>query len=141
MKLILTLLALFIGQFSIAQNDTIEHYKLPELGDLNFPHGNFELQEAHKSDLQIIARHMLKHKELGILIIGQTDDTGPNRDNTIIGMLRANAIKDYLVGVGVEEFRISAASQGEDNRLFNDTTDFARAENRRVAMRFYYLIQ
>ncbi|MGB0431646.1 MAG: OmpA family protein [Bacteroidia bacterium] len=139
MRTFTILLFVMMTPFLWAQNDSIKRYRLPELSHLNFAHNAYELQASHKSELEIIARHMQQHPELGLLIIGHTDDTGSNTVNTTFGSLRAQSIVNYLCSIGIEKSRISFGSQGEENPLFNDTTNFARSQNRRVELKFYFL--
>jgi OmpA-OmpF porin, OOP family len=48
-----------------------------------------------------------------ILVIGHTDRIGSVEYNQKLSLRRANAVKDYLVGHGIEQSRISAEGRGK----------------------------
>ncbi|MGB0431647.1 MAG: OmpA family protein [Bacteroidia bacterium] len=138
MKQLLILIGIFFTVGAMAQSDTINHRPLPALGSLHFAENIMDIQEEHRTDLKVIAQHLKKHPELGILIIGHTDDVGERDDNNIVALKRAKKVQDYLLYKGVNKKQISYGGRGEDNPLLRDTTDYARHINRRVELRYFY---
>ncbi len=53
-----------------------------------------------------------------------------------VSEFRANIIKSYLVGKGVEPSRISAAGMGPQNPIASNETAEGRSFNRRVEIEF-----
>jgi OmpA-OmpF porin, OOP family len=65
-------------------------------------------------------------------IEGHTDDTGPRDQNMKLSKARADSVKRYLVGRGVNPKRLEAEGYGPDKPLVDEKTPAARAKNRRV---------
>jgi outer membrane protein OmpA-like peptidoglycan-associated protein len=141
MRVLLVTLVCFISFSALGQNDStvLSTRPLPSLGNLYFPENISEIQEAHRTELQVIAEHLKTHPNVGLIIIGHTDDIGDRKDNAVVSIIRAKNVYDYLVYKGVDKKQLSYGGQGEDYPIFRDTTDFARQKNRRVALRYFYL--
>lgn len=73
-------------------------------------------------------------KVLSIVIEGYTDSTGPEAYNQDLSYRRALAVRDYLIGRGVEADRVRAVGRGEANPVASNATEAGRAANRRVEL-------
>ncbi|MBW2256829.1 MAG: OmpA family protein [Deltaproteobacteria bacterium] len=82
-------------------------------------------------------------EELGTLIIanpqvgkidiqGHTDDQGSDSHNLELSQNRATAVMEYLIGVGVEQGRLTSMGFGETLPIATNDTEEGRAINRRV---------
>lgn len=69
-------------------------------------------------------------------IQGYTDATGPVEYNRALGLRRAEAVKRYLVKLGVPPAVITVASLGTDGALCAEETPECRQRNRRVHVEF-----
>lgn len=87
--------------------------------------------EAYKS-LDKIAAIMLHDQSIEISARGYTDALGHHEYNRKLSMFRANIVKSYLVGKGINPRRIRATGMGEENPLRLNTTEIGRKANRRV---------
>ena len=77
------------------------------------------------------ASWLLAYPDVEVDLAGHTDAVGANTYNQDLGLRRANAVRDYLIGRGVSPDRMrSVISFGEDD-LVIDTTS-AEERNRRV---------
>ncbi|MFV0565554.1 MAG: DUF5723 family protein [Flavobacteriaceae bacterium] len=65
-------------------------------------------------------------------IEGHTDSVGSDALNLRLSEQRANAVKDYLVGNGIDAGRLTAQGFGETRPLADNTTREGRERNRRV---------
>ena len=65
-------------------------------------------------------------------IIGHADERGSIEYNLALGLRRANAVKDYLVGFGLAESRFTTDTMGEDRPLDSSSNESAWARNRRA---------
>ena len=140
MKTYLTAFLILISIGVFAQSDTSGRRSFQkELGNLYFGENIMDLQEDHRTELMVIAKHLTDNPELGIIIIGHTDDVGERESNTRIAIERAKKVRDYLVSKGIKKSRIPYGGQGEDKPVFRDTTDYARSMNRRVTLRYFYM--
>jgi len=140
MKTLFIMLFTFLSFIAFAQKDSVSRRaSLPTISEIHFPENSSSLAEDDRRDLQVVAKHMLAHPEIGIVIIGHTDDIGDRNVNKKVALKRAKIVRDYLIEKGVEKNRIIYGGQGEDFPVFRDTTDYARYMNRRVTLRYKYL--
>ncbi len=65
-------------------------------------------------------------------IIGHTDSRGSRATNQTLSEERAQAVADYLIGLGVEADRLDVVGQGEAQPIASNDSEEGRAENRRV---------
>ena len=67
-------------------------------------------------------------------LIGYTDDIGTSEVNKKLGLDRANNVKETLVKLGIEPYRLKAVSAGED-QTYNPSTPETRSFVRKVIFR------
>ena len=63
---------------------------------------------------------------------GHTDEIGQPGDNMTLSQMRAEAVMNYLIRVGVDPSRLTARGFGESQPLNSGTSEATRASNRRV---------
>jgi len=68
-----------------------------------------------------------------IEIQGHTDERGDDAYNLDLSDRRAHSVRDYLIGKGVDEKRLTAQGYGETQPLDRNHNEAAWAKNRRVA--------
>ena len=81
-----------------------------------------------------VAERVLKTGE-HVQLTGFTDDLGTNESNYYLGLWRAEAMRDILIGKGVEPSRVQAKSMGELNPIASNRTSAGKKQNRRVELR------
>ncbi len=92
-----------------------------------------EIKRESFSLLDEVAEVLLDHSELThVAIHGHTDDQGDDTYNLELSLRRSQAVRRYLIQVGVNEDLLSAAGFGETQPLVQETSETARAANRRV---------
>jgi peptidoglycan-associated lipoprotein len=67
-----------------------------------------------------------------IRIAGHADERGSVEYNLALGMRRAQSVRDYLAGFGIDVARMDITSMGEDQPLDPASTETAWALNRRA---------
>ncbi len=97
-----------------------------------FQHNSNELPVESYRTLNRIADFMLHSNSARISIKGYTDSTGDYSYNVSVSRFRANTIKTYLVGKGVNPAAIIAEGLGPENPIATNKTAEGRRENRRV---------
>lgn len=70
--------------------------------------------------------------DVRLRIEGHADERGSVEYNLALGMRRANAVRDYLTGFGMEASRFEVTSMGEDMPLDRGGNESAWARNRRA---------
>lgn len=71
-----------------------------------------------------------RYPQVKVRIEGNCDERGTREYNMALGARRANAVRDYLVGRGVDAGRIETVSYGKERPIDPGTTDDAYAHNR-----------
>lgn len=67
-----------------------------------------------------------------IIVVGHTDNVGSPAANQRLSLQRAEAVKKYLVGKGIEANRIYTEGKGPTQPIADNRTPEGRAKNRRV---------
>jgi OOP family OmpA-OmpF porin len=80
-------------------------------------------------------RILLQYPDVRIEVAGHTDNQGTHEHNLTLSKDRAEAVKSYLVGMGVAETRIETAGFGPDVPIDSNDTKQGRANNRRIEFR------
>ena len=96
--------------------------------------------EFDKSDITANSKRALdklvqifnEYPETNILVEGHTDDKGTNSYNLALSERRAVAVGNYLKADGISSSRLTIKWYGEEQPKVENTSDIARAENRRV---------
>jgi peptidoglycan-associated lipoprotein len=91
-----------------------------------------DLSADAKKIAEIQAEWFKKHSGIAIVIEGHADARGTEDYNKALGLRRANAVKDALVGFGVAADRITVVSYGKERLASPGTTEKDHALNRRA---------
>jgi len=67
-----------------------------------------------------------------IRVAGHADERGSNEYNIALGTRRAEAVREFLTGFGIDANRIAIISYGEDRPAVNASTEAAWSQNRRA---------
>jgi len=102
------------------------------LGDVLFQSGETRLRDEAMASLVEVVDLLQSEPDKFIRIEGHTDSTGDAETNLEISGLRAKAVLDALVSLGVDPDRFTAAGMGEDFPIASNDTEEGRAQNRRV---------
>ena len=84
---------------------------------------------------------MKDYPDLNVVIEGHTDSVGTAAYNKKLSQRRAEAVKEYMVGNGIDANRLKAQSFGEDKPIASNKTKEGRQQNRRVEAAVDYLIE
>lgn len=69
-----------------------------------------------------------------LIIDGNTDKIGSEEYNQQLSVLRANAVRDYLLAKGINSSRIQIKGSGENQPVAPNNTGAGRSKNRRAEM-------
>jgi outer membrane protein OmpA-like peptidoglycan-associated protein len=108
-----------------------------ELRSVHFETNKWELLPESFPILDEVTRFLNERKDLDEVVIeGHADDRGTREWNLRLSKHRAKSVVDYLVGKGIKRGRLAYVGYGDTRPLSTDRTDEARAQNRRVEVRF-----
>jgi len=99
-----------------------------------FDTGSDRIRPESTPTLKEIGQILKDHPELKLRIEGHTDDVGDDAANLSLSEKRANAVRAYLVGHGIEEGRLQTKGLGETKPLSPNSTPEGRQNNRRVEL-------
>jgi OOP family OmpA-OmpF porin len=74
-----------------------------------------------------------------IVITGHTDNVGTADYNMKLSLQRAEAVRDYLVGLGADPAKMEVKGEGMANPIADNSTKEGRAQNRRVEVDIFGL--
>jgi general secretion pathway protein A len=97
-----------------------------------FPYNSNELTPEGIATLDRIAEFLKSNPSLKAEIRGYTDSVGAVNYNVSVSAFRANSIKSYLTGKGVNSSNLTAQGLGPKNPIAPNDTLEGREQNRRV---------
>jgi OOP family OmpA-OmpF porin len=100
-----------------------------------FATGSAKLLPKSYPALKQVVQVLNDNPSYKIDINGYTDNTGGSELNQKLSENRANSVKQYILGSGIDESRITAIGHGEDDPIADNKTSKGRAKNRRVEMK------
>lgn len=103
--------------------------------DVNFDFNSARLNTLGEGKVRQIADLLTQVSDATIILEGHTDYIGSDEYNEKLGLRRAETVKQRLAELGIDPERMSTISFGESAPLYDDKADWARALNRRVAVR------
>jgi len=84
------------------------------LEDVFFDTDRYDLKPAAREELASNAGWLQKHPTISILVEGHCDERNTREYNLALGERRANAVRDYLIFLGVAGQRVQTISYGEE---------------------------
>src|SRR5688500_3013688 len=84
------------------------------LGDVMFDYDQSSIRDDQRPALQRNADYLRRWPSVRVSVEGHADSRGTNEYNLALGERRANAVKEYLVGLGVATDRMVVVSKGEE---------------------------
>lgn len=91
-----------------------------------------ELKSESGAGLQAHADRLLQNPDARVRIEGNADERGPADHNRKLGLKRAEAVKQFLLGRGVAAKQVKAVSLGAANPKRKGHDEESWAENRRA---------
>jgi peptidoglycan-associated lipoprotein len=89
------------------------------------------IRDDARAILQRNADFLRRWPTTRITIEGHCDERGTNEYNLALGERRANAVKEYLVSLGIAGDRLLAISKGEESPVCTESSEACWQRNRR----------
>ena len=102
------------------------------MGTVRFDSGRATLRPESYSELDETAAIMLRDDCQRYEISGYTDCTERDEDNIWLSLLRANAVRDYLIKKGIDPGRLVCKGYGPLRPAADTCTEEGRRQNRRT---------
>jgi peptidoglycan-associated lipoprotein len=101
------------------------------LADVSFDYDMSMIRDDQRAILQKNADFLRRWTAVRVTVEGHADARGTSEYNLALGERRGNAVKDYLVGLGIAAERMVVISKGEESPLCTEETEGCFARNRR----------
>jgi peptidoglycan-associated lipoprotein len=102
------------------------------VGDtVHFDYNEYAILAGDKGTLQRQATWLARYPAVRVTVEGNCDERGTREYNLALGARRANAVKEYLVSLGVTAARIETISYGKERPICSESTESCWAQNRR----------
>jgi outer membrane protein OmpA-like peptidoglycan-associated protein len=124
------------GDYAVTRPETprvaVKADKLELKETVYFDTSKATIKPASFSLLDEVATALKSHDVKHANIDGHTDSSGDAAFNKQLSQQRAEAVREYLVGKGVEAARLDAKGYGAEKPVAPNTTKKGREQNRRV---------
>jgi OOP family OmpA-OmpF porin len=99
---------------------------------IEFESGKATLTDSGKGILDQMAVTLQRLHGIRVEVIGHTDNAGSRAGNLSLSQARAEAVKNYVAGRGINPDLISVSGEGPDRPVADNRTADGRARNRRI---------
>ena len=96
-----------------------------------FGYDSAELDSDAQELLQDQVAWLKQHSSVNVSIEGHCDERGTREYNLALGEKRAQAVKNYLISLGVAATRVGAVSYGKERPAVIGSSEAAWGQNRR----------
>jgi peptidoglycan-associated lipoprotein len=100
--------------------------------DAFFDYDQYSIRSDAQEALQADARILNERPNIRVTIEGHCDERGSEKYNLALGDRRANAARDYMVGLGVNSSRVDTISYGKERNFCEEHNEECWQLNRRA---------
>ncbi len=104
------------------------------MSDVLFDTGKYTLKPTTQISLAKVSGILQAYPGLKLQVEGYTDSVGSDMMNQKLSENRADAVKSFLIGQGVQPDNITSTGYGKSNPVADNGTSQGRAQNRRVQL-------
>ena len=121
-----------------SQNKQVESFingeqsKLVMESAILFDFASDYLNESSYQTLDKLIKFMKEKPDMGLVIAGYTDTTGPVQYNKSLSKRRADSVANYFIKNGINKERLEIVGYGQDKPVASNDTMEGRKKNRRV---------
>jgi outer membrane protein OmpA-like peptidoglycan-associated protein len=106
-------------------------------GGAEFDSGSSALSEEGQKAVSGFLSDLDNTEGLVFLVAGHTDSVGAEERNYELGQRRAASVARHLIKQGIDPFRITTVSYGEESPVADNQTKEGKRQNRRIEIRVY----
>jgi len=104
------------------------------LRGVQFAFDSAKIQPESGPVLDVAADQLRECKDLNLAVEGYTCSMGPDNYNQSLSERRAESVRQYLIGKGIDAQRLAAHGAGESGPVASNDSLDGRAQNRRVEL-------
>jgi peptidoglycan-associated lipoprotein len=97
-----------------------------------FDTDRYDIDSTDQAALRSQAQWLMRYPNKQATIEGHCDERGTRDYNLALGERRANAAKNYLIGLGVDAARLTTVSYGKERPVALGSDEASWAKNRRA---------
>ena len=112
--------------------DSIENNIRNKTLYIDFEKENLEISKNIANYTLLLKQYLVKNSDKKIEIIGHTDNIGYFENNYIIGLDRANKLKEFFISKNIDPIKNKTSSKGESEPIADKRTEEGRAKNKRI---------
>jgi peptidoglycan-associated lipoprotein len=102
------------------------------VGDtVHFEYDRYAVRGEDRDLLQRQAAWLQKYPQVRVTVEGHCDERGTREYNLALGARRANAVKEYLVSLGISSARVDTISYGKERPICTESNESCWSQNRR----------
>ena len=101
---------------------------------IEFDSGSATLSDSAEAQVKTTAELLQAYPGQRVVLRGHTDNTGSSDANTLLSLLRSQALRRALVGEGVKVERIGIEGVGALEPLASNDSEAGRSQNRRIEL-------
>jgi len=116
---------------AVVPNTSFDELFLKEVRDAYFDYDSAQIRPDARQALQKTADFLKGYPNTRVTIEGHCDERGSTEYNLALGQRRANAVKEYLVSLGIPADHLSTTSWGKEKPFCTEATEQCYAQNRR----------
>jgi peptidoglycan-associated lipoprotein len=110
---------------------SVQDFKVNVGDTVHFAYNEYNVEDQDKNTLQKQATWLNRYPGVQLTIEGDCDERGTREYNLALGARRANAVKEYLVSLGVNNARLQTVSYGKERPICTQSSEDCWAQNRR----------
>lgn len=110
---------------------TLEEMFTREVQDAYFDFNKADIRPDSRTALTRTADFLKKYPQVKVTIEGHCDERGSTEYNLVLGDRRAQAVREYLISLGVPADRMNNVSYGKEHPFCSESTEDCWQKNRR----------
>lgn len=110
---------------------SLDQLFLEEVRDAYFDYDSAEINGVTREALRRTADFLKGYPQMHVTIEGHCDERGSTEYNLALGDRRANAVKQYLISLGIPDERFNAVSFGKEKPFCTEAKEACYTRNRR----------
>src|SRR5258708_4781825 len=117
------------GTTSTVVPGSAEDFRVNVGDTVHFDFDKYDVLDNDKTTLQRQSAWLSKYPSVRVTVEGHCDERGTREYNIALGARRANAVKEYLVSLGVSSARVDTISYGKERPVCTESSEDCCAHN------------